>query len=96
MGTGLMPQVSSWMLRRLQVVVLPLDDGPAISTILTPLRAAICSAMAAIFFSCSASLTFTMLLASPCSTAALNAPTVPMPRMSCQRWCSLKISNILS
>ena len=81
---------------RLHVVVLPEEDGPASSTSFTSGREAICSAMEAIFFSCKASLTLMMSVACPPATASLKSPTVRSPRMRCQAWCSLKMSNILS
>ena len=68
MPMGFMPLTASWTLSRLQVVVLPEEEGPAMSTSLTPLllpmpreagglmRWVISSAILLIFFSCSASL----------------------------------------
>ena len=80
-----MPFVSNWMDNRLHVVVFPDDEGPASSTTFTLLRRAISSAMAEIFFSCNASDTLIMSFALPLLTAALNAPTVSIPRMLCHR-----------
>ena len=48
---GRRPLHTNWMEMRMHVVVLPLDDGPAMSTTLTPFLLAISSAMCAIFFS---------------------------------------------
>ena len=53
---GRSPQASSWMLSRLQKVVLPELLGPVMST-RRGMRRAISSAICTIFFSCSASLT---------------------------------------
>ena len=93
---GLMPQVTNWMDNRLQNVVLPDEDGPAISTTRVPWRWAICSAMEAIFFSCRASLTLMRPVVCPDRTASLKSPTVLTPRMRFHLCCSLKMSNILS
>ena len=91
-----MPLVRSCIESRLHDVVFPLDDGPAMSTIFTFFLAAISSAICAIFFSCRASERFMRSVVIPLSTASFRSPMVRSASMSCQWWCSLKISNILS
>ena len=91
-----MPLASNCIDSRLHVVVFPDDDGPASNMSFTPFRLAISSAMRAIFFSCKASDTLMSSVAFPSLTISLKSPMVRTPMMSCQRWCSLNISNILS
>ena len=80
-------------------VVLPLDEGPEISTVRTPrerLASRIESATHANLRSWNASAIFTSPPPSPASTLALMAPTVGTPMIRTHDWYSWKMPNIFS
>ena len=89
----------SCMLRRFEKVVLPLDEGPDMSTIRVPLDSFACamrSARLAICFSWNASATLIRSPELPPKTLALRLPTVGTPIIRTHIWYSWKTSNILS
>jgi len=92
MTSGCRPSTRNWSASRLAKVVLPDDDGPAMSTIRLPTD---WSASWAIFFSWSASLIRMISGAAPATTRSLSSPTSPRPRMSSHWPYSWKTRNRL-
>ena len=87
------------MPRRLAEVVLPLDEGPEMSTMRVPrvrLASRMASAVWANLRSWKASASLIMPPASPASTFELTSPTVGTPMMRTHDWYSRKMSNIFS
>ena len=91
-----MPFTNSWMANRFPNVVLPEEEGPAISTTFTFFCFLIWSAIWEIFFSCRASLTLIISPACLCSMAWFKCPICITSEIFPQRLNSLNVLNSFS